>query len=250
MTTPTQLTVGELAAQTGLTVRALHHYEAEGLLAPARTPAGHRRYGPREIERLQRIASLRAIGTPLSQIRDVLDAPTFDPVALVEQHRDLLATEAARMTALADRLNGLIRLLRLRAETGTPVTPSTFLTFLRTMNDIETHYTSEQLQQLADRREALGEDTIRSVEAEWPQLFDKVGRAMDAGIDPSAPEARALIDRWDELVAMFTGGDASIQQSLGNAWEANTQPMSQMMGLDPERMQALFAYAQRVRDAR
>ncbi|GAB5534969.1 MAG: MerR family transcriptional regulator [Rubricoccaceae bacterium] len=244
------LSVGELAAQTGLTVRTLHHYEAEGLLSPERTPAGHRRYGPRQVERLQRIASLRAIGTPLSQIRTVLDAPGFDPLALVETHRETLITEAARMTALANRLDGLARLLRLRAETGAAITPDTFLAFLKTMNDIEKHYTPEQLQQLAERREALGEDTIRSVEAEWPKLFEKVGREMDAGTDPADPSAQALIDRWDELVGMFTGGNADIQKSLGTVWKSNTQPMSEMMGLDPERMQKLFAYAQRVRDAR
>lgn len=245
-----RLTVGELASRTGRTVRALHHYEAEGLLSPERTPAGHRRYGPRQIERLQRIVSLRAIGTPLSQIRDVLDAPGFDPVALVERHRELLTTEAARMTALADRLDGLLRLLRLRQETGAPVTPDIFLSLLKIMQDIEQHYTPEQLRQLAERREGLGEDTIRSVEAEWPQLFEKVGHAMDAGTDPSDPNVRALIDRWDELVGLFTGDDAGIQQSLGTAWEANSQPIAQMMGLAPERMQKLFAYAQRIRDTR
>ena len=180
----------------------------------------------------------------------MLDTPGFDPVGLVERHRETLVTEAARMTAQANRLDGLIRLLQLRAETGAAIPPDTFLTFLKTMNDIENHYTPEQLQQLADRRESLGDDAIRAVEAEWPRLFEKVGREMDAGTDPSDPAAQALIARWDELVGMFTGGDESIQQSLGKAWKANTQPMSEMMGLDPERMQALFAYAQRVRDAR
>ena len=244
------LTVGELAARTGLTVRALHHYEAAGLLSPERTPAGHRRYGPRDVERLQRIASLRAIGTPLSQIRGVLDDPDLDPLGLVEQHRATLAAEAARISALADRLDGLARLLRLRAETGAPIPPDTFLALLKTMKDIESHYTPEQLQQLADRRGTLGEDTIRAVEAEWPQLFEKVAHEMDAGTDPADPTAQALIARWDELVGMFTGGDAGIQTSLGTAWKANASPMANMMGLTPERMQALFAYAQRVRDAR
>jgi hypothetical protein len=38
--------VGEVAAQTGLTVRTLHHYDELGLLVPdQRTHAGHRRYG-------------------------------------------------------------------------------------------------------------------------------------------------------------------------------------------------------------
>jgi hypothetical protein len=47
------LRVGDLAASAGLTVRALHHYEDIGLLAPARrSAAGYRLYGPAAVERL------------------------------------------------------------------------------------------------------------------------------------------------------------------------------------------------------
>ena len=247
---PLSLTVGQLAARTGVTVRALHHYEAVGLLMPERTSAGHRRYGAPEAERLQQIVSLRALGLGLEDIREALDAPDFDPASVVERQRAALADETSRLGALADRLGGLARLLRLRAETGTPVSPDAFLTLTKTMTDIETHYTPEQLQQLADRREAVGEDAIRAVEAEWPRLFEAVGREMDAGTDPAAPEPQRLVDRWDELVTMFTGGEAGIERSLGDAVSANQEGMSQMMGLDPDRMAALFDYAQRVREAR
>ena len=64
----TTLRVGELAARAGVTVRTLHHYDEIGLLRPARTAAGHRRYGPAEVERLQQITSLRALGVPLAEI--------------------------------------------------------------------------------------------------------------------------------------------------------------------------------------
>lgn len=244
------LSVGQLAARAGVTVRTLHHYDEIGLLRPTRTASGHRRYGAAEVERLQQITSLRALGVTLATISDALDADAFDPVALVERQRAALTAEANRLAALADRLDGLARLLRLRAETGHPLSPDTFLTLTKTMNDIEKHYTPQQLQQLAERREALGEDTIRAVEAEWPRLFEQVGTEMDAGTDPSNPRVQALIDRWDELVAMFTGGDAAIRQSLGDAWNANGDAMAQMNGLDPDRMRALFAYAQKAREAR
>ncbi len=60
------LRIGELARRTGLSVRALHHYDAIGLLVPsARTDAGHRRYTAEDVARLQQIASLRALGLPL-----------------------------------------------------------------------------------------------------------------------------------------------------------------------------------------
>ena len=224
------LRVGELAERAGVTVRALHHYEAVGLLTPSRTDAGHRRYGAAEVERLQQITSLRALGLSLDQIRDAIDAPHFDPAAVVERQRAALGAEAARL--------------------GAPVGPDAFLTLTRAMTDIERHYTPEQLQRLADRRKALGDDAIRDVEAEWPRLFEAVGAEMDAGTDPAAPEVQTLVDRWDVLVGMFTGGDLNTRRSLGNAVEANRDGMSQMMGLDPGRMRDLFAYAQNARDAR
>ena len=244
------LRVGELAARAGVSVRALHHYEAAGLLHPRRTGAGHRRYGPADAERLFHVTALRALGLGLDAIREVLDAPDADPVALVARQREALAAEARRLDALADRLGDLGRLLQQRATAGAPIPPDTFLTLTTAMSAFDRHYTPGQLQQLADRREALGEDAIRAVEAEWPRLFEAVGREMDAGTDPAAPTARALIDRWDELVAMFTGGDPGIRQSLGTAVEADREGASAMMDLDPDRMRDLFAYAQRVRDAR
>lgn len=244
------LSVGQLAARVGITVRALHHYDEIRLLRPQRTPAGHRRYGAAEVERLQQILSLRALGVPLPEIGRTLDADDFDPIVLVERQRAMLSAEAARLAALTDQLDGLARLLRLRAETGVPVPPDTFLTLLKTMNNIEKHYTPEQLQQLAERREALGDDTIRAVETEWPRLFEAVGAEMDAGTDPADPRVQALVNRWDELVGMFTGGDAGIRESLGTVWKHEGDRTSQMMGLDPDRMRDLFDYTQRAREAR
>ena len=49
---------------------------------------------------------------------------------------------------------------------------------------------------------------------------------------------------------MFTNHDPGITESLGNVWKHEGDRTSQMMGLDPDRMRDLFAYAQRVRDAR
>ena len=44
--------VGELADATGLTVRALHHYDEIGLLSPERSPSGNRLYSEEDLERL------------------------------------------------------------------------------------------------------------------------------------------------------------------------------------------------------
>ena len=53
--------MGSLAKLAGVTVRALHHYEDEGLLHPERTASGYRRYGAADVERLQQILLLRVL---------------------------------------------------------------------------------------------------------------------------------------------------------------------------------------------
>ena len=68
--------IGELAAETGLSVRALRHYEHERLLVPSRrTDAGHRVYSHEDVARLYEVMVLRRIGLGLAAIREQLDAP-------------------------------------------------------------------------------------------------------------------------------------------------------------------------------
>ena len=55
-------TIGELATMSGATERALRHYEDLGLLSPARGGNGYRRYGEKDVERMQQVLLFRACG--------------------------------------------------------------------------------------------------------------------------------------------------------------------------------------------
>ncbi|ATB50776.1 TipAS antibiotic-recognition domain-containing protein [Corallococcus macrosporus] len=101
----------------------------------------------------------------------------------------------------------------------------------------EKHYTPEQLQQLKARREALGEEALRAVEAEWPQLIARVRAEMDKGTDPTSEPVRALAVRWRELLTAFTGGDPGIERAL-NATHQQEPEVAARHGLDPK----LFEY--------
>jgi len=69
----TAMKVGDLAKQTGVSVRTLHYYDEIGLLHPQKhTDSQHRLYGPAELERLQQIKSLRELGFSLDDIRELL----------------------------------------------------------------------------------------------------------------------------------------------------------------------------------
>jgi DNA-binding transcriptional MerR regulator len=70
------LTAAECALRTGLTVRALRVYENYGLIAPGRSAAGWRRYGPQELLKLNEIGLLKVLGLTLNQIRDLTRRPS------------------------------------------------------------------------------------------------------------------------------------------------------------------------------
>lgn len=93
----TSYTVGSLAKLAGVTVRALHHYEDEGLLHPERTASGYRHYGAADVERLQQILLLRSCGLSLGAIRDAFADDRFDFRAVLTDH---LATLRARQKEL------------------------------------------------------------------------------------------------------------------------------------------------------
>lgn len=64
--------IGELSKRTGVSIRMLRYYEAEGLLSPHRTEAGYRDYGPVDEETVLQIRTLGTAGMTLSMIRDFL----------------------------------------------------------------------------------------------------------------------------------------------------------------------------------
>jgi MerR family transcriptional regulator, redox-sensitive transcriptional activator SoxR len=110
-----ELTVGQVAQRSGVTVSALHFYEAEGLIHSRRTEGNQRRY-PREV--LRRVAFIRAsqsVGISLRRIRDALDrlpdgrTPSRrDWERLSAAWRDDLDDRIQRLQHLRDRLTGCI----------------------------------------------------------------------------------------------------------------------------------------------
>jgi len=89
--------VGPLAARTGLTVRALHHYDALGLCRPSlRTAGGHRLYTAEDVSRLYRVALLRRLGLRLEEIAAALNEPQWQLPTAVRRH---LADTTERLEA-------------------------------------------------------------------------------------------------------------------------------------------------------
>jgi DNA-binding transcriptional MerR regulator len=111
-------TVGELSRLTGVTVRALHHYDEIGLVQPSgRSAAGYRLYDADDVVRLQRVLVLRSLGVALADIGPALAAAATDQAALLRQHRDALL---AQRDQLDHQLVAVERALEALAHDGQP----------------------------------------------------------------------------------------------------------------------------------
>lgn len=106
------MTIHEMSALAGVSVRTLHHYDAIGLLPPTeRTETGYRRYDETALARLQVILLFRELAFPLRDIERILDNPGFDRAAA-------LADQIRLLELRREQLDRLIALARETLETG------------------------------------------------------------------------------------------------------------------------------------
>jgi DNA-binding transcriptional MerR regulator len=125
--TPTdepRLGIGDIARSTGLTVKALRHYDRVGLLPPAHVDpvTGYRYYDRRQLDAARLVRLLRSVDVPLDDVRTCLQAGgDVDTVAAV------LVSHRRRVEARSIRLRGHLHtidhhLSEHRSRSGDPVT--------------------------------------------------------------------------------------------------------------------------------
>lgn len=109
-----RLNIGEAARASGVSAKMIRHYEAIGLLPPARrTEAGYRLYGEPDVRVLQFIHRGRALGFSLEQIVSLLalwqdkGRASADVRRLAETHIDELERKIAELEAMKRTLQAL-----------------------------------------------------------------------------------------------------------------------------------------------
>ena len=222
-----KIKIGELARRTGVSVRSLHHYDELGLLPSQRTLAGHRCYEHDDVVRLLRIRALQSLGFSLEKIRACLDDESYSPGRVLELQLEMLDGQVERVQRLRHRVVGLLE--RIRTHGDLPV--EEFLKTIEEMSMFENYYTPEQLEKLAARKQELGEERLRAVQSEWPQLIAQMRAEMSAGTPADDPKVQELAQRWNSLIEEFTGGDAGTRESLGKLYRGEAQ-LAQQNGLD------------------
>lgn len=160
------LTIGEVAAYAGVTVRAVRHYHAKGLLPePERDHSGYRRYDAAAVVELIRIRTLAEAGVPLARVRELLQADA--------------AEFAVAIADIDDRLRALgvdERIVRVERDGWIPL--------VAWSPERASEWITRKWEQLAD-----------------PQLIDfylTLGEALDR------PDDRSLAELADKMVAYIT----------------------------------------------
>jgi MerR family transcriptional regulator, thiopeptide resistance regulator len=240
MTHSKSLRIGDLARASGLSVRALRHYEAIGLLdKPRRTSAGQRVYSPDDVARLYCIMALRSLGLGLSAIGRCLESEGTVLLEIVHRHLDGVERLLEEQSRLRTRLRFMVAALERNEQPST----NRFLEAMEAMKMFERYFSEEQLAHLGERHDQMGAGAIQEAEREWAALIARADAARMAGVDPASPELGDLWVRWRELIEAFTGGDRGVYQSLERMYGSESIEQASRGAISPE----LWEYIGRAR---
>jgi MerR family transcriptional regulator, thiopeptide resistance regulator len=244
--------VGEIAEMTGVSIRALHHYDQLGLLTPSeRTEGGQRLYVAEDLGRLQQILTLRCLGFSLKQIGELLSRPEFDLVVSLRVQRQALRDRIAELERI---LAALGELLDRRVTDGVldwslaaQAAAAARAGLIEKGETMDRYYTPEQMKQFQELRDEVGEAEIERIQDAWTALLAEVSAAAGS-LDPASEEASLLADRWAALQAE-TMAHYQSRPELTRAIQANYE-RGAFEGQPRAPQAADFAFIERVNAAR
>ena len=189
------LTIGQLAAYAGVTVRAVRHYHQIGLLPePERDASGYRRYGATAVVSLIKIRTLANAGVPLSHISQMLeaDAPAF--AEAVQRIDSQLRDEIERLETSRKQIAQL-------AAGDSLVLPPEVVSYLDRLREIG-----------ASQRMVEGErDGWILVAARWPDSIPEVMTGKHAQLDD--PRLVRLYRVLSELLESDADDDSRLEEA-------------------------------------
>jgi DNA-binding transcriptional MerR regulator len=232
------LRVGELAKQTGLTVRTLHHYDTIGLLKPShRSEAGYRMYNRDDLARLHHIQALKQLGFGLAEIGETLASKGAALGDIITQQLAALDRQAEKTA----RLRAQLLQLKAKMDRGEKPEMADLLVTLELMTMYDKYFTPEELQSLDKYRQNARSD----LHTRWPELVKAMRDLMDRGVDPALADAQQLVTQWTALAEETVGNNPNLLIKM-DAMTRNEAAVQAQTGIDS----ALLGYVMACMQAR
>ena len=214
------LTIGQLAAYAGVTVRAVRHYHQIGLLPePQRDASGYRRYGATAVVSLIKIRTLANAGVPLSAIGQMLeaDAPAFaETVQNIDSH---LREEIERLETSRKQIAQL-------AAGDSLALPPEVISYLGRLRQIGA----------SERVVAAERDAWILVAARWPDRIHEIMPSKFEQLDD--PQLVRLYRLGSEILETDAGDTDAGDTDAGDTDARDTDAGDTDAGVDPRLQEA------------
>jgi MerR family transcriptional regulator, thiopeptide resistance regulator len=207
MPVPRTYRVADVARLSGVSIRALHHYDAIGLLVPTgRTEAGYRLYTDADLLRLQQILIGRELGFPLDEIRRSLDDPRFDQRRALLEQRRRIEDKARALGEMLRAVDAALAVVGPDPQGGPMDMKELFGGFDPSAYEAEAKERwgdTDAYRESTRRVKGYTPDDWKRQQAEQGAIYADAAAAMRRGVDPSSPAAleiaerhRLAIDKW------------------------------------------------------
>lgn len=200
--------IHEFARLTGLTVRALQHYDHLGLLKPVRSRAGHRTYSDQDLQALVQILALKSVGVPLRQIAALRRSGGPGLARALHMQRAVLE----RRKPLLDKAITAIQNVELALENGQEADPAALRSLIEAVGPQEDMPPGFEEPARAAAPPSPRTPDRGELRRRWQQLLADVEHVVET--DPASPEAQAVAGRWVELMQELAGNAAALDAQL------------------------------------
>lgn len=230
-----EYTVQKLGQLAGISTRTLRYYDELGLLKPARiNSSGYRIYGQPEVDRLQQILFYRELGLSLENIKEILNAPSFDGTTALRAHREKLMEKRQQLEQLIVNVEKTIAANEGRIKMSDREKFAGFKKKL--IEDNEKNYGKEVREKYGDKIVSKSNEKLKNMTQEeydeitrlGQEVLDTLHTAMQTG-DPAGEPAQKAADLHRQWLSFY--------------WDAYTKEAHAgvaQMYVDDERFKAYY----------
>lgn len=234
----TILSIGELAADIGVTVRTLQYYDRIGLLRSQFNESGRRVYSKDDIFKLQQIIFLKSLGFSLKEINEqILKADSIsDAKEVFLSQRQILSQQMDSLNEIIKTLDAVI----LEIGKGKKISLDKLTAMIYLMKKespyafVLSYLKEEQLKKINERyKEPDAQENGEDILFKTQSIFTELNTLYKKGADPAGKEGQDLAKKWWDMVTEFADGDQGLLATLINVgadiekWPEETKTISE-----------------------